>query len=160
MPKYTKQQQEELISKAKRLFCKDFELETIADLLKVSITTIEKWAREHEFEKAKKSQLLALSEIRASILESYAAVLNGEKPKISADTAVKYAKAFEQLSSKKQVLMYMYEGFELLTDEYQRQVQQTRGKDAKVQKLNELKSLRENMNNVLQTLNNEILGND
>lgn len=160
MPKYSKAQLEEMISKAKSLYCKDFDVDTIAELLKVSKPTVEKWARDNDFEKAKKSQLIALSELRHSILESYADMLDGKKPKITPDAAVKYAKAFELFSSKKQVLLYMFEGFELLTDEYQREIQNTRGKAKKTELLDMLKHLRETMNRVITNLNNEVLGDD
>jgi hypothetical protein len=160
MAKYSKAQLEEMTMRAKSLYCKDFDTDTIAELLKVSKITVEKWAREHDFEKAKKSQIIALSELRNSILESYSDMLDGKKPKITPDAAVKYARAFELFSSKKQVLLYMFEGFELLTDNYQLQIQNERSKAKKTELLAMLKHLRETMNTVINNLNNEVLGND
>jgi len=160
MAKFSKAQLEEMTGKAKNLYCKDFDIDTIAELLKVSKQTVEKWARDNDFEKAKKSQLIAISELRNSILESYADVLDGKTPRITPDAAVKYAKAFELFSSKKQVLLYMFEGFELLTDEYQHEIQNTRGKAKKTELLDMLKHLRETMNRVITNLNKEVLGDD
>lgn len=160
MPRYTKAKLEELQQKAKDLYLKDFNPETIADLLKVAVTTVEKWMRQGEFEKAKQSQIIALSEIRQSILESYADVLDGKTPRITPDAAVKYAKAFEQFSSKKQVLTYIFEGFELLTDVYQLKIQETKRKQDKEIALNELKHLRQAMEEVINKLTKEVFGDD
>lgn len=160
MSKYSKEKQKQLIDHAKQLYVKGFDFATISDILKVSANTIARWARENNFERSKRNQLIALSEIRRSILESYADMLEGRQPRIKPDDAAKYAMAFERFSARKQVLTYMYEAFELLTEQYQRNIQQANTKEQKEQALSDLQRLRANMDVVINNLTDEVLGND
>lgn len=160
MGKFSKETQKQLIEHARQLYVKGFDADTIASILRVSVNTVNRWAREHNFERSKRSQLIALSEIRRSILESYADMLEGRTPKIKPDDAAKYATAFERFSARKQVLTYMYEAFELLTEQYQRNIQTAITKQEKEQALADLQKLRANMDIVLNNLTNEVLGND
>lgn len=160
MSKYSKEKQKQLIDHAKQLYVKGFDFATISDILKVSASTIARWARENNFERSKRNQLIALSEIRRSILESYADMLEGRQPRIKPDDAAKYAMAFERFSARKQVLTYMYEAFELLTEQYQRNIQQANTKEQKEQALSDLQRLRANMDVVINNLTAEVLGND
>ena len=161
MAKFTAEEQKQRIEHAKQLYCKGFDFETIAEIIRdVTAKTVKRWADEYEFEKSKRSQIIALSEIRNSILESYSDLLEGKKPKIKPDEAAKYANAFEKFSSKKQVLMYMYEAFEILTEEYQKDIQLGKTKQQKEDALNELQKLRIKMNCVITKLNNDVLGNE
>lgn len=160
MSKYSKEVQKQLIDHARQLYVKGFDFATIADILKVSANTVARWARENSFERSKRNQMIALSEIRRSILESYADMLEGRQPRIKPDDAAKYAMAFERFSARKQVLTYMYEAFELLTEQYQRNIQLAKTKEQKEQALSDLQKLRANMDVVINTLTAEVLGND
>lgn len=161
MARFTKAQREEKISQARRMYCKGFDAQTISDIMgDVEVSTIERWIRDEGFEKDKRSQIIALSEIRNSILESYADVLEGKKPKITADQAVKYANAFEKFSSKKQVLMYQYESYEILCEEYMSDIQKTTDKKEKEELLKELQNIRTRMDRVLTRLTGEVIGNE
>lgn len=160
MSRFTRDTQKQLVDHARQLYVKGFDVETIASILKLSAATVTRWARENGFERSRRSQVIALSEIRRSILESYADVLEGRQPRIKPDDAAKYAVAFERFSAKKQVLTYMYEAFELLTEEYQRHVQQATGREEKQQALIELQKLRLSMDNVVGNLTREVLGDD
>lgn len=161
MARFSKEEQTQLISQAKMLYIKGFTPESISSILKVSVATIARWIREHDFDKAKKSQTIALSEIRASILESYADLLDGKKPKIKPDEAVKYAAAFEKLSDKKAKLTYAYDIFETLTDAFMLKIQYSKTKAEKERLLTILqKDVRPIMDEVINKLNNEVLGHD
>lgn len=161
MARFTKAQREEKISQARRMYCKGFDAQTISDIMgDVEVSTIERWIREEGFEKDKRSQIIALSEIRNSILESYADVLDGKTPKITADQAVKYANAFEKFSSKKQVLTYMHEAYEMLCEEYMMAIQKGTDKGEKGIWLNELQGVRSKMDQVLTRLTGEVIGNE
>lgn len=161
MARFTKAQREEKIEQARRMYCKGFDCPTIADIMgDIETATIEKWSREFDFEKSKKSQLIALSEIRNSILESFAEVLDGKKPKITPDQAAKYAVAFEKFSAKKQVLTYMYEAFEMLCEEYMKAIQTGKTRKEKEKELAELRGMRSKMDKVITNLNKEVLGNE
>lgn len=160
MARMTTAEREQKIEQARQMYCKGFDAATIAEIMSFSVRTIEDWIRKYDFEKSKRSQIIALSEIRNSILESYAAVLNGEKPKVTPDQAAKYATAFEKFSSKKQVLSYMYEAFEMLTDEFMADIQKMESKKSKDKVLEELRNVRAKMDTVLTRLTNEVLGNE
>ncbi len=161
MPKFKKQEQEQLIENAKKLYIKGFDFESIATIIgNVSATTIMKWATENDFEKSKRSQMIALSEIRNTILESFADVVEGKIPKIKPDEAAKYATAFERFSSKKQVLMYIYEAYEMLTNEFLADIQAAKTKNEKQEVLTNLQTVRAKMDIVITKLNNDVLGVD
>ncbi len=160
MSKFSKEKQTQLIEHARQLYIKGFDVQTISEILNISERTVARWARENNFERSRKSQIIALSEIRRSILESYADMLEGRKPRIKPDDAAKYAVAFERFSAKKQVLTYMYEAFELLTEQYQRNIQNAKSKEEKEHALSDLQKLRANMDIVVNNLTNEVLGND
>lgn len=161
MAQFTKAERELKIEQARRMYCKGFDSQTIADIMgDVTKRTLDGWIRDYDFDKSKKSQIIALSEIRNSILESYADLLDGKKPKITPDQAAKYATAFEKFSSKKQVLSYMHEAFEMLSEEFMKDIQKTEGRKEKDNLLNDLRGVRSKMENVLTRLTNEVLGNE
>lgn len=159
MAKFTKKEQQIRIDHARQLYCKGFDVETIADIIgDATPSTISRWARDNNFDQSKRSQVIALSEIRNSILESYSDLLDGKKPKITPDQASKYAIAFERFSSKKQVLSYMYESYEMLTEQYQLAIQEGKTKTDKANAFEALQTLRSRMETVINKLNKEVLG--
>jgi hypothetical protein len=158
MAKLKKTEREEKVLQAKQMYCKGFDTATIAAIMgSVTERTVANWVREFDFDKSKKSQIIALSEIRNSILESYADLLDGKQPKVKPDEAAKYATAFEKFSSKKQVLSYMHEAYEMLTDTITADIQKAKTKE-KQTLLEQLKYLRNTMDKVLTKLTNEQLG--
>ncbi|MDR2423373.1 MAG: hypothetical protein LBD59_01440 [Prevotellaceae bacterium] len=160
MAKFNEIERQQKIDYAKALYCKGFDFETIGKFINISIATIRKWAAENDFEKARKSRLIALSEIRATILEGWSDMLDGKKPKITADAAAKLATAFEKLSVNRKSLTYIYEAYEQLTDEYMRNIQNTTKTPEKQALLKHLQTARKFMDNVIVKLNKEILDND
>lgn len=161
MAKFTEAEQKKRIEYARQLYCKGFETDVIAEIMgDVSVTTVIRWARENNFELARKSRVIALSEIRNSILDSYADLLDGKVPKIKPDEAAKYATAFEKFSAKKQVLTYMHEAYQLLTEEFMKSLQKAASKVGKEQSLATLKEVRTHMDRVLTRLTNEVLGDE
>ncbi len=160
MAQFKKAEREQKIEQARRMYCKGFDAQTIADIMDITLRTIEKWIRENDFERSKRSQIIALSEIRNSILESYADLLDGKKPKVKPDEAAKYATAFEKFSSKKQVLSYMHEAYEMLSEEYMNDLQKSKNNKEKETLLGELRVARTKMEKVLTRLTNEVLGNE
>lgn len=161
MPKISQAERLQKIEQARQMYCKGFDAQTIADIMgDVKKRTVEDWIREYDFERSKRSQIIALSEIRNSILESYADLLDGKKPKVTPDQAAKYATAFEKFSSKKQVLSYMYEAYEMLSEEYMNEIQTTETSKEKSIILSELREVRTRMERVLTRLTKEVLGND
>ena len=161
MARFSKAQREQKIEQAKQMFCKGFDFQTIADIMSdVEPVTIEKWAREFNFEKEKRNQIIAIAEIRNAILTSFADVLDDKKPKITPDQAAKYAAAFEKFSDKKKVLMYMHEAFEMLCEEYMKAIQAAKSRKEKETLLSEVRGSRSFMDKVLTRLTNEVLGND
>ncbi len=123
MAKLTKNEAKQKRAYAKSLYIKSFDYDAIAGMLGLTVTTIKAWSREDDFEGARKASFIALSEMRNTILESFAELKDGKTPKISADMASKYASAFEKLSSKKKTLTYIFEAYEMLTEEFLKDVQ-------------------------------------
>jgi SOS response regulatory protein OraA/RecX len=161
MAQFTKKERERKIEHARQLWCKGFDAEMIADILDdVKPVTVARWAAEFDFEKNRRSQLIALSELRNSILESYADMLAGKTPKISPEAAAKYAAAFEKFSAKKQVLTYMHEAYQLLDEEYCRNIAQATIRKDKEKLLSDLRTARTLMQTILTRLTNEVIGNE
>jgi len=161
MARFSKSEREKRIEYAKQLYCKGFDAETIAEILgDLSVSTVNKWINENDFEKSKRSQIIALSAIRDSILESYADLLDGKTPKVKPDEAAKYATAFEKFSAKKQVLTYMYEAFELLCEEFMKDIQKAETKKEKERIHGHLRECRNRQERVLTQLTGEVLGNE
>jgi hypothetical protein len=142
---------------ARDLYVKGFILETIAEITGMALTTVNKWAKEGDWETARQSNYIALGELRQTILESFISLKKGEKPNIKPDEAAKYASAFEKLSDKRKVLSFMHESFEMLTDELTKEVQNARGKAAKESALNVLKVTRAKTDAILTRLTSEAL---
>ena len=160
MARFTKEKQDELIEKARKLWCADIGSSAIASVLEVSASTVDKWARDNDFERSKRSQVIALSQIRNSILESYADLLEGRQPRITPEQASKYAAAFERFSQKHKVLTYMYEAFDMLTEQYTLNIQTAKTAKDREEKLIQLKILRTNMAVVNNKLNKQVLDNE
>ena len=71
MARFTKAEREKRIELAKKLYCKGFDAETIAEAMTdVTASTVTKWIEQYGFETMKRMQTIALSAIRSSILES------------------------------------------------------------------------------------------
>lgn len=150
----------EKIEQARQMYCKSFDAQTIAAIMGFSVRTIDTWIRKYNFDKSKRSQIIALSEIRNSVLESYADVLEGKIPKITPNQASQYASAFEKFSSKKQVLSYMHEAYEMLSDEYMKDIQVAKTPKDRGLILAEFRAARNRMTNVLNKLTKEVLGDE
>jgi uncharacterized protein YjcR len=161
MAKLSKQEREEKQLQVKQMYCKGFDAETIAAIMgNVSARTVAGWIRDGGFEKAKRSQVIALSEIRNSILESYADVLDGKPPRIKPNEAAAYAGAFEKFSSKKQVLTYMHEAYEMLSDEITADIQRAKKPVEKEKLLALLRDVRELCDKIITRTTNEVIGNE
>jgi cell fate (sporulation/competence/biofilm development) regulator YlbF (YheA/YmcA/DUF963 family) len=161
MAQFTKEEKKRRVEHARQLWCKGFDAEAIADIMgDIKPVTVARWAQEFDFDKSRRSQIIALSEIRNSILESYADLLDGKKPKIKPDEAAKYATAFEKFSAKKQVLTYMHEAYQMLDEEYCRCIQTAKRRADKETLLTELRVARSMMQSVLTRLTNEVIGNE
>lgn len=161
MARFSKAEREKRIEQAKQLFCKGFDIDTIAEIMSdVAASTVAKWAEKYDFDKLKRSRTIALSAIRDSILESYADVLDGKTPRITPDQAAKYATAFEKFSQHKQVLTYMHEAFELLHEEFMRDMQNAKTKKDRESILLFMRESRNRQDRVLTTLTNKVLGDE
>ena len=157
MARFTKEVLEKKKREAKELYVKGFEIETISEIINVSATTIGRWAKIDEYEQARNSKYIALSELRNVILQSFIDMKDGKKPNIKPDEAAKFAAAFEKLSDKKKVLSYMHDNYEMLTDELIKEVQETKGIKNKEFALAVLKKVREVTDDILTRTTAETL---
>ncbi|MDD2965434.1 MAG: hypothetical protein PHU33_15935 [Bacteroidales bacterium] len=156
MAKFSEAEKRIKIQYAKDLYIKGFEYPTISEILGVGIRTLEQWGRENQFEEARQTAVIALSEIRATILQSFSDLKAGKTPAIKPDEASKYAAAFEKLSDRRKTLTYMYEAFEMLTTELTKDVQLEKGKQREMA-LQTLKIVREKMDKLITRLTNDVL---
>lgn len=144
---------------AKSLYVKGIDIETIADIISMAVSTVRKWSVQGDWEQARTSSMIAMSELRKTILDSFISLKNGEKPLIKPDEAAKYAAAFEKLSDKKKVLSYMFDAYDNLTDALTIDVQNAKGEKAKEAALNVLKVVRQKTDRILTQLTTETLDN-
>lgn len=159
MARFTKEKRARKRAHAKSLYIKGIDIDTISDITEVAVSTLKKWAVMDDYEKAKQGQTIAISELRQTILDSFIALKNGETPLITPDQAAKYASAFEKLSDKKKVLSYMYEAFEMLTDELLKDIQKIKTKAGRKKSLEILKVLRAKTDIILTKITAETLDN-
>lgn len=160
MARFTKDQAAQKVQHAKNLYVKGFDLETISEITEVALSTIKRWAKEQDFETARQSNFIALSELRNTILKSFIDLKDGKKPTIKPDEAAKYASAFEKLSDKKKVLSYMYESFDKLTDEFIKDVQEAKSVKERETCLEILKRVRQKSDSILTKLTAEALNDN
>lgn len=143
MARFTKEEAAQKKTYAKELYIKDFSIDTIAEIIGVAASTVKRWAEDEDFETAKQSSFIAISELRKTILQSFMDLKEGRKPTIKPDEAAKYAAAFDKLSDRKKVLSYMYESFEILTDELIKDIENAKNKKDKDFAMTILKRVRE-----------------
>lgn len=145
------------ISYAKSLYVKGFDTATIGDMLGFAKSTIDGWAKEAEFEQAKRAASISISEIRNEILNTYEAMRNGEKPAMNPDQISKLVASFEKLSPSQKSVTWIIEAFELLTESYLDEMRKTKSKKKKEQILNQLKAARTHADNVMSKLTKDLL---
>ncbi len=157
MARFTKSQTDQKKAHARNLYTKGFELETIAEIIGVALSTLRKWSKDDDYESSRNANFIALSELRNTILKSFIDLKDGKKPTIKPDEAAKYASAFEKLSDRKKILSYMYESFEVLTDELSKDIQTAKTKAEKEYALTVLKRVREKTDAILTKITSETL---
>ena len=160
MARFTKKDKDDLVQRAEKMFLDGFDHNTIADLIGVTVSTVEKWSRDGDFETKRKRRLISLSEIRNTILETFAELKDGKEPKIKPDDISKIAKAFETFSDKKKVLAYMYEAFERLEQDTIMMIQKSKLKKDKQEWFDFLQKQRTIMDITIANLNKEVFDND
>lgn len=157
MGKFTKIQGDKKRQYGKSLYIKGFDLPTISDIIEVADSTLKKWRDTDRWEDARNSAFIAISELRNTILQSFIDLKDGKKPTIKPDEAAKYASAFERLGDRKKILTYMYEAFEMLTDELTKDIQEAKGKKEKEFALEILKRVRTKTDAIITKLTSETL---
>lgn len=155
MARFSKNELKQKQLHAKDLFVKGFDYDTIAEILDLSTATVKNWGRREDFENARKTRIISLSEMRNTVLQSFSDLKDGKKPAIKPDEAAKYASAFEKLSSKKKTLSYIFEAFELLTEELLLDVQNAIKPTDRELSLTILKSTRSASDRVITKLSTE-----
>ena len=152
MPKYSKSSKKSIIEEARKLYAAGTELDVCAKYLAIAPATLREWAKTNGFDNARKAYLMQRPQILSAIVESFQSVLQGEKPKITADQAVKYASSFEKLSEKKKLAGYTFEAFEALTRQLLDMVGLAKKKTEKEQILASAKTCRIAMDAVIDKM--------
>lgn len=142
MPKLTKDEAAKKRAYAKDLFVKGIALDTVADIIGISLVTLRRWAKDDDFDSARAVATLSVSQMRRTILDAFVDLQNGRTPKVNPDAASKLAAAFEKLSDRRKVLPYMFEAYELLTDHFAHLVEQAPSRKEREVALDILKRVR------------------
>lgn len=142
MPKLSKNDAAKKRAQAKELFVKGISLDTIAEIIGISIVTLRRWAKDDDYDFARAVATLSVSQMRRTILDAFVDLQNGRTPKVNPDAASKLAAAFEKLSDRRKLLPYLFEAYEMLTDHLARQVEEARSRKEKEAALNFLKMVR------------------
>ena len=103
MPKYSIWKKKGIIEEARKLYAAGTDLSICAKYLEVAPATLREWAKLNGFENARKAHLMQRPQILAALVESFQAVLDGKRPTITADQAVKYASSFEKLIRQEKI---------------------------------------------------------
>lgn len=157
MPRISKQQRQTKINYAKNLYIKGFDTSTIADILGFSKRTIDNWAKEFDFEQAKRAASISISEIRNEILNTYQAMKKGQSPAMSPDQISKLVASFDKLSISQKSLTWVIEAYELLTDSFLKDIQNSNSDKQKNLKFNILKQVRLQCDKVISNLQKQLL---
>ena len=131
MPKLSKNDAAKKRAQAKELFVKGISLDTIAEIIGISIVTLRRWAKDDDYDSARAVATLSVSQMRRTILDAFVDLQNGRTPKVNPDAASKLAAAFEKLSDRRKLLPYLFEAYEMLTDHLARQVEEARSRKEK-----------------------------
>lgn len=153
----TKKESDKKKRQGKRMFINGFSNDEIADVLEVHIETISRWAKKDEWQETKDIHSLSISELKQETLRSFAALKNGETPKVSPDQLSKLSTTFEKLSDKKKNLAYMYDNYEELSDAILKDALSERSKKKREEKLELSKYVRAVMDQVVNKTYKEAL---
>jgi len=147
MARITNLDRDKKMLEGKSLFIKNFSFQSISDIINISVDTLKKWAKDENWNAAKKMHSISINELKQEILETFHALKTGKKPKLTSDEISKLAAAFEKLSDKKKHLTYMYHCFEELTEALAEEVTMAKGKDReyKLQRYKEVRLLMEKL---------------
>ncbi|MFL0104966.1 hypothetical protein, partial [Tenacibaculum maritimum] len=132
----------------------------IADITELHVDTIKNWAKLDEWEDAKKMHAISIGEMKAEVLNTFHALKNGEKPKVSADAIRKLVVAFQDLNDKRKNAAYAVENFDLLTDALIAKAMEATTKKDKNLRLEGVKYVVSVMQEVANNLYQEALNND
>lgn len=157
MPKFKKQTRDDKINNAKRLYVKGFDLQFISEVIEVSLTTLEKWAKENDFETARRASQISISEIRNEILNTYEVMKNGGKPTMSPDQISKLVASFEKLTPSQKSLTWIIEAFEMLTESYLEEIKNSNNNAEKNKNFDILKTVRTHCDKVISKITKQIL---
>lgn len=123
MARLSNKKRDEKKAHGKSLYIKGMSLQSISDIIEISLTSLKNWRKEGDWDDAKKANNISIRELKNEILETFRALKEGEKPRMTADQVSKIASAFDKISDNKKQLAYMIEAFEMLSEELANEVQ-------------------------------------
>lgn len=98
------------------LYIKGYSAQTICEIIAVSVDTVNKWKKEGEWDRAKDTANISISEIEDMILQNIKDLKDGIEPKYSADMISKLVSAFEKISDKRKFAVYSMDAFNRFSD--------------------------------------------
>ncbi len=157
MSKLSKQERETKINHAKKLYVKGFDVTTIAEMLDINKRTVANWANIYDFDQAKKVTNISISEVRNEILNTYETMKKGETPTMSPDQISKLVSGLDKLTVSQKSITWIIEAYELLTDSFLADIQNTKSEKQKEKKYETLKTVRQECDKVITKLQKEML---
>jgi transposase len=145
----TNKERDQKKEEAVNLFIRGYSIQTISEMVKISISTLRKWAKENDWDAEKENAKISPKEIQSIIRKCIIAAKNGKPMPYTADSVSKLASAWNKLDDpeKKAVLtMEAYNDFiNFLLDKAIKVKPEKRKKElAFIQKIRELQD--EHMN--------------
>ncbi len=111
MARLTNKQKDIKLSQGRNLYIKGFSLQTISEIIEISVDSLKKWRDENDWEEAKELSNISPSEIKGLILETVKDIKEGKKPKYKADDISKLVAAFDKITDKRKQAIYTMESF-------------------------------------------------
>ncbi|MDD4820521.1 MAG: hypothetical protein PHD21_06785 [Flavobacteriales bacterium] len=158
MARLSKSDTQQKKAQGKDMYLRGVDLDTVATYLGLKSSTVFRWAQVENWEDTRKLYQLTPTEIKRAVLDSWDSVLKGDKPKVSADMAVKYARAFELCSDPRRLLSYCYEVAKILRAQLLKKVE-TAPKNKKESVLNFVKQVNEELDIMEDKLYKEVMKN-
>lgn len=99
------------MAQGKDLFVKGYSIQTISDILELSLDTITKWRKDNGWDAEKELNNISPSEIRGLILKNVEAIKKGKKMPYKPDDISKLVAALDKIDDKRKEAVYTMEAF-------------------------------------------------
>jgi len=157
MGRLTNRERDKKMLEAEDMYIRGSSVQTISDIIDISVDSINKWKRDGEWDEKAKNSNIDISNIKKEILNTFQSMKDGEKPAFTPDEITKLASAWEKVNDKQKNLAYMYQNFADLTDAMVHDIAKAKSKKVKEAMMENLKYVRKKMQEVTDKAYKEAL---